>query len=56
MELAQGQTVQRQDMTSKRWSLPFVIETPEQLHYHQSLQSMNYQYREHDTIEYGEVL
>lgn len=45
MQLSLGQTVQRKDLKSDRWSLPFEIKTPEQLHYHQSFQSMDYEYR-----------
>lgn len=45
MQLTLSQTVQRKSMETDRWSYPFMIETEEQLHYHQSLQSMDYQYR-----------
>jgi hypothetical protein len=45
-----GQTVQRKSIETDRWSYPFNIETPEQLHYHQSYQTMNYKYRIVDMI------
>ena len=45
MILSKGQRVQRKDMHSDRWSIPFDIETDAQLHYHQSYQSMDYIYK-----------